>query len=126
MATQMHEFDLGILQGTFSEICAFQRESHICINPWQNKKETTQEDIDLEENSFRYRDRLMNKIKNRHMMNAKNTRPVSSWPSSVDRVKTSISPDLKDGIVPSYLSKSRIISSPFQNCRTGVILAFVC
>ncbi|KAL4281436.1 hypothetical protein GQ457_03G018750 [Hibiscus cannabinus] len=66
-------------------------------------------------------------------------RPVSSWPSSVDRVETSIFrpqgwksagqdinlPDLKDGRVPYHLSKSRMISSPFQNCRTGVILAFV-
>ncbi|KAL4317823.1 hypothetical protein GQ457_18G017240 [Hibiscus cannabinus] len=34
-------------------------------------------------------------------------------------------PDLKDGRVPYHLSKSRMISSPFQNCRTGVILAFV-
>ncbi|KAL4336138.1 hypothetical protein GQ457_07G006740 [Hibiscus cannabinus] len=35
-----------------------------------------------------------------------NPRPVSSWPSSVDRVKTFIFPDLENGRVPSYLSRA--------------------
>ncbi|KAL4355358.1 hypothetical protein GQ457_06G008850 [Hibiscus cannabinus] len=32
--------------------------------------------------------------------------PVSSWPSSVDRIKTSIFSGLKDGTMPNYLSRA--------------------